>query len=1393
MDSARVQALPSHHPLWANPANDAGPLAADQQVRALTLVLTRAPEKEQAFQEFLAAQQNPASPDFHHWLTAPEIGARFGFSDSDIAAITGWLTAQGLRVDWVAPSNIFIGFGGAAADVNRAFQTELHRYRVNGKTLVSIASDPLIPSTLAPAIKTIDGLYTIDEQPLSRAVPALLDSPNMTSGSSHFLAPGDFNTIYDVPPAYTGAGVTIGIVGRSRVNTTDLTNFRSLTGISFPNPQEIVPPGATDPGISSGGDASEAMLDVQRAGSTAPGAQLLLVVNTALSGGIYTDAQYLVQTTPVPAQVMTISFGACESAAGLSGVSRWDSLFQQAAAEGVSVFVSSGDSGASGCDTAFTAPPISPSANSPNYICSSSYATCVGGTQFIDTASPTTYWNSSNSSGYKSARSYIPEGAWNEPGTNTSPQVAGTGGGVSSYIATPAWQSGITGVPGAAGRYTPDISFSSASHDGYLGCYTAGGGDCQSYIEIFAGTSAAAPGMAGVAALLDQKNGAAQGNLNPGIYAMISSAPAAFHDVTVATSGVSTCDVSVPSVCNNSVPGHSSQSGGQAGFAVGVGYDEATGLGSLDVANFIGSYVAPVSKTTPTVTVTPSSGSVTTAQGFSVTVTVSGGSGKPTPTGSVTLTSGSYSSGAVTLSSGGAIINIAAHTFSAGTAAFTAGYTPDSSSSSTYNSATGENTVTVTAPQLITPTVTVTPSAASITIADPLSVTITVGGGTGNPAPSGSVTLTSGSYTSAPATLASGSAVINIAAGALPQGSNTLTAAYTPDATASSTYNSATGNSTVTVTAVPLVTPTVTVTPARNSITTADSMSVTIAVSGGSGKPLPTGSVTLTSGSFSSAATPLTGGSATIIIAAHSLSVGTATLTAGYTPDSSSSTTYNSATGNSTVTVTAPLIAPSVGVTPSSNSITTADSLSVAVTVNGGTGNPTPTGSIRLTSGTYTSSAVTLVSGAAPIQVAAGALAAGTDTLTVTYTPDAAGSATYLTASGTATVTVTVPKIQPTVVAVPSASTISFTQPLSVAVTVSGGNGHPTPTGSVMLNGGGASAGPVALNSGTASINIPASSLQVGADTLSVSYSPDTAGAATYISASGTATVMVTAVPPVATTGAASGIYSTYVTLNGQDLPNGSDTHAWFLYGTSSTLSGATQTASQAIGSSTLNIPYTAGISGLTPGTTYYFQAVVQNSAGTSNGTIASFTTPGFTVAGAPVSVAKGGTGTSTVTVAPLGGFTGNVTLTATVNNSTGTQYPPTLGFGSTSPVSITSVSAGSATLTINTTAATTGAMSYPAPPGMRFAATGGAALACIFLLLAPVRRPRWFRMLGMLALFVAISGFASACGGSKGGGGNPGGSGISGTTSGTYTITITGTSTSASITASNTITLTVQ
>jgi len=625
-DGSALAVLPNHRPAWASPSNDVGEVPADRMLNAMTLVLARSPEQQASFESLLARQQDPASADYHHWLTSAEIAKRFGPSEENVASLKAWLESQGLQVQWTAPSRGSLGFQGTAASANRAFNTTLHEYNVNGKRLLSPSTDPTLPAALAPLVKAVRGLFTIEERPMSNGHPGLSPAPGVSFGGYNYVGPADFATIYNIPSEYTGAGATIGIVDEARSDFADYTNFRAKTGSTFPNPTEIIPTayGGIDPGpaqtapSSNGwsGDQVESEIDVTRAGSVAPGAKLLLVVSSQAGGGIGSATEYLAETDPAPAQVISISWGGCESSAGPSGVAYWDSLFQTASAKGITVLTISGDSGASGCDPYNAAPPANPQPNSPNYIASSTYATCLGGTEFNDTADPSKYWGT-NGPGLSSAKSYIPEGAWNEPMNGSQTQAASSGGGVSTVIATPSWQTG-TGVPAArAGRYTPDISFSSSGHDGYFGCFAAAGYGCVSDAQgnygffYFDGTSNAAPDMAGVVALLNQKDGLFQGNLNPQIYHLAATEPAVFHDATVTTSGVANCTAATPSICNNSIPSPTSLTGGQAGYVLTAGYDEVTGLGSLNIANFLSGF-SPAQVATPVFT--PAAGTYTGTQ-----------------------------------------------------------------------------------------------------------------------------------------------------------------------------------------------------------------------------------------------------------------------------------------------------------------------------------------------------------------------------------------------------------------------------------------------------------------------------------------------------------------------------------------------------------------------------------------------------------------------------------------------------------------------------------------------------------------------------------------------------------------------------------------------------------
>ena len=614
-DDGRLVALQQKLPDWAKEPNQVAEQPVDlAKLLHISVLLSREPAAESAFSQLMANQQNPMSPLYHQWLTPQQAGELYGPTANDVAAVTSWLASQGLTVESSSPNGLIIHASGSMAAVGGAFHTSFGIFADSGRQRLSAISEPSIPAALSPVIRSVHGLTQTRYEPQSRfsvrTWPAAGVRPQVDlGGSSYAVLPNDFSVIYDIASIYAAGnqGATIGskaqhiaIIGKSRIVASDIANYEALANLPGNQPNLVL--AGADPGVATGsnvGYASEATLDVDRVVGTAPGAQADLVISadTTTDDGVDIGIAYNIDILRDP--IMTISFGSCEAQNGSAEADYLNSQFETAASEGISTFVAADDSGVAGCDTPFAAVTAAetPQVASINVLCSSGYVTCVGGTEFNDEVNPSLYWASTNANGgYESALSYIPEGAWNESTTVSSSgamgyQVAAGGGGVSAYIAKPSWQSGL-GVPAEGFRDVPDVSFTAADHDGYLGCFAAGGGSCVAgsggtQITVFSGTSAAAPGMAGIAALLNTKMGAAQGNLNPMLYRLAASTPTVFHDVTVASSGVTGCSATIPSICNNSMPGGMSLTGGLAGYVVGVGYDQATGLGSLDVADFI--------------------------------------------------------------------------------------------------------------------------------------------------------------------------------------------------------------------------------------------------------------------------------------------------------------------------------------------------------------------------------------------------------------------------------------------------------------------------------------------------------------------------------------------------------------------------------------------------------------------------------------------------------------------------------------------------------------------------------------------------------------------------------------------------------------------------------------
>ncbi len=602
IDNSNTVVLPGNVSPQARPEFDVGPTNPSKLMKHMILTLKVSPAKEAALKDFLRRQQEPGSSDYHKWLTPDEFGQRFGASEQDIRTVTGWLRSQGFSIDKVAKGRMAVNFSGTVGQVQRAFHTQIDNFRVNGKMHDANAWDPSIPRALSGMVAGVVSLHNFPRKPMHivvGAVPTHGIAPAYTSGDAHFLAPGDFATIYDLDPLYTagidGTGVTIAIVGRTHIQTAPVTTFRQTLGLPANDPVITVNP-AGDPGDLGGGEDMEAYLDVEWSGAVAPKATVNFVcsASTAATDGVDLSAQYIVDNDLAP--VMSTSFGMCEDSMGATENKFYNDLWMQAAAEGITSCVASGDSGSAGCDSAGA---DTGTGLGVNGLSSTPYNVSVGGTLFMDTSNPGQYWSSTNQTDLSSALSYIPEQAWNESALETGGNgLWATGGGVSMTYTKPSWQV-APGVPDDGMRDVPDVSLSASGHNAYL-VYTGG------WTGV-AGTSASSPSFAGIMALIVQKTGERQGNINPRLYKLAdvqyggSGAPV-FHDVTTG---------------DNSVPG-------VTGFYCGPGYDAVTGLGSVDGDALAENWYSVT--VCPDILITPAelpSGAV--GQAYSQTLTAGGG------------------------------------------------------------------------------------------------------------------------------------------------------------------------------------------------------------------------------------------------------------------------------------------------------------------------------------------------------------------------------------------------------------------------------------------------------------------------------------------------------------------------------------------------------------------------------------------------------------------------------------------------------------------------------------------------------------------------------------------------------------------------------------------------
>ena len=858
-------------------ATDLGRVSSSLPMRDMLLMLQPSDAQKKSLETFLVDVQNPSSANYHKFLSPTEYGMTYGPAQADLNTITAWLTSQGFKVESVAAAHNWIRFSGTAGAVETTFGTQIHNYESDGVKRISNATELSIPEALSEVVSGVLSVNNFEKRSFhtpaanvtrnsagkmmraaqSTTAPQQLSSvdgtpvPEFTSQGQPeqtLLAPGDFAKIYNtsslVAGGNNGSGVSIAIVGRSDISLSDVETFRTLFKLPYNDPTIIN--ANADPGVVVGDD-EEAILDVEWSGAVAPMAQIKYVIGgtTETTDGVDISAAYIVDNKLAP--VMSLSFGECEQLLAQTELTFYNSLWQQAAAEGISVIVSAGDNGASGClnQNEYLATNLGFGVSG---LASTPYNTAVGGTEFNDPV-PDTYWSETINADQSSAKGYVPEYVWNEtcntlaPTTlfncyfqqaESAPAFAGSGGAstcsthnssasiltglytCTSGYTKPSWQTG-TGVPADGERDIPDVSLAAAGgHDGFLICYD---GSCQyttnadgsfslEQATVIGGTSAAAPSMAAILALVEQKNGQYQGLANYKLYSLANaqtgncnsssetdptqSNSCVFHDVTEGSNSM-TCTGTL-SGCTIPIAGTTYKQ--LSGWSAGAGYDLATGLGSLNVANLVVAW-GDATQTATTTSLTLSTTTFT--HGTSVTVgsTVTPVSGTGVPSGSLALvaTGATSSPGPVqanTLTAGaysGSVTNLPG-----GTYAVTASYGGDAS----YSGSTSSPVNVTVAPELSVMTASTLAlsrffilgrqpivTATSAALGSEWFISISMAGNSGAGIPTGTIAITQGTANVGTFTLdKTGAIYITCGPGTpcdFPVGSYTFTATYSGD------------------------------------------------------------------------------------------------------------------------------------------------------------------------------------------------------------------------------------------------------------------------------------------------------------------------------------------------------------------------------------------------------------------------------------------------------------------------------------------------------------------------------------------------------------------------------------------------------------------------------------
>jgi len=625
IDSSQIAGLRGTANPLARPQFDQGRVSPERQLGRLTLMFRLSPAQQADLDELLREQQDRSSPNYHKWLTPEQYASRFGMTQNDLAKVSAWLQSQGLTVDGISRNRNEVFFSGSVGQVEYALKTEIHNYLIKGEEHFANAIDISLPAAFSSEVLGVRGLNSFSPKPRIRKPIAQFTS---NVSGNHFVIPGDFATIYDVPSTYDGTGQSIAVIGQTTISTGDIDAFRSASSLparTSSNFQQVLAPG-TGTGAACSGDETESDLDLEWSEGVAKNVTIIFVYaglgtgtgNTCANraSNVFDAFDYAITNDVAP--IISISYGNCE--ANLGGASANSFLLtlraeaQEAVAQGQTISGPAGDDGAADCDTGNSATQglaVDAPASIPE-------VTGVGGSEFMGDADACAnatcgasgapadppYWSGATTANSgPTALEYIPEEAWNDTASSIANGggFAATGGGASIVFAKPTWQTG-TGVPNDGQRDVPDIALNASSaHDSYLICsqdYFSGTSavscakgfrasdsnaseNLNNSLAAVGGTSAGAPTFAGILALINQATSSnGLGNVNPTLYTIAASSPAAFHDIITGNNKVP-CTTGTANCPSGTT---------QIGFSAGTGYDQVSGLGSLDVSNLIASW-----------------------------------------------------------------------------------------------------------------------------------------------------------------------------------------------------------------------------------------------------------------------------------------------------------------------------------------------------------------------------------------------------------------------------------------------------------------------------------------------------------------------------------------------------------------------------------------------------------------------------------------------------------------------------------------------------------------------------------------------------------------------------------------------------------------------------------